>query len=80
MGETHFFTFPFYSRQVITALENFEYPFEYVQTSMFLLLCLLNVFQVLFKVKQLFKQPPRDLPQGWIVTGGMACGRIWAGI
>jgi len=42
------------SRLIRIALENFKYPWD-VQTSMFLLLCLLNVFQVLLGVKQLFK-------------------------
>ena len=54
IGHTRSFTFPFFSRLVTIALENFEYPWD-VQTGMFLLLCLLNVFQVLFKVKKLFK-------------------------
>lgn len=66
MGETkndtfpHSFTFPFPftstfpSKLVTIALENFEYPWE-VEISMFLLLCLLTVFQDLFKVKQLFE-------------------------
>ncbi|KAK4806132.1 hypothetical protein QYF61_001055 [Mycteria americana] len=36
------------------AFENIEYPWD-VQTSMFLLLCLLSVCQALFKVKELFK-------------------------
>ena len=68
-GETHFFSFPFSCRQITVAPENFEYPWD-VQTSMVLLLCLLNVFQVLFKVKQLFKNTfrksaPRLNSHGW---------------
>ena len=68
-GETYFFSFPFSSRQITVALENFEYPWD-VQTSMFLLLCLLNVFQVLSKVKQSFKNTfrksaPRLNSRGW---------------
>lgn len=49
-----FFTLPFSfpspisSRLVAIALQNFEYPWD-VPTRMFLLPCLLNVFQVLFK-------------------------------
>ena len=49
MGEIPPFIFPFSSRQITKALENFEYPWD-VQTSMFLLLCLLNMSQLLFKV------------------------------
>lgn len=47
------FTFPF-SKIVTIALKNSEYPWD-VQTSIFLLVCFLNMFLVLFKVKQLFK-------------------------
>lgn len=47
------FTLPF-SKIVTIALKNSEYPWD-VQTSIFLLLCFLNMFLVLFKVKQLFK-------------------------
>lgn len=47
-------TFPFSSRLFSMSLQNFKYPQD-VQTSIFLLLYLLNVFQVLSKVKQLFK-------------------------
>lgn len=42
------------SRLITIALENSEYPQD-VQTSTFLLLGLLNVFQVLFMAEQLFK-------------------------
>lgn len=63
------FTFPFSSRLVKTALENFLYPQD-VQTSVFLLICLLllNMFQVVFK--QLFKNitqrsPPRLDSNEW---------------
>lgn len=48
------FPFPFFTRLVTVALQNFEYNWD-VQNNMFLLLCLLNVFQVLFKINQLFK-------------------------
>jgi len=47
----HSFTPPLSFRLVITAFENFEYPWD-AQASMFLLLCLLNGFQVLFRAKQ----------------------------
>lgn len=53
MGEIPSSIFLF-SRLTKTALENSEYPQD-VQTSMFLLLGLLNVFWVVFMVKQLFK-------------------------
>jgi len=60
MGKTrgyafpHPFTPPFCFRLVATAFENFEYPRD-VQTHMILLLCFLNGFQVLFRVKQVVK-------------------------
>jgi len=38
------FTPPFSFRLVVTAFDNFEYPWD-VQASMLLLLCLLNGFQ-----------------------------------
>lgn len=38
-----------------TALENFEYPWD-VPGSVFLLLCLLNMFRVSFRVQRLFKK------------------------
>jgi len=44
-----------------TAFENFEYPWD-VQVSMLPLLRILNVFQVYFRVKQLFTILSRDLP------------------
>jgi len=50
----HSFSPPLSFRLVQMAFENFEYPRD-AQASMFILLCLLNVFQVLFSVKQLFK-------------------------
>lgn len=54
MEETRNDTFPFSSRPVTKALENFECPLD-AQTSTFLLLCLQNVILILFRVKQLFK-------------------------
>jgi len=60
MGKTGSNTFSsalsFSFRLLTTALENFEYPWD-VQTRLFVLLCLLNVFLVLhlFKIEQLFK-------------------------
>lgn len=53
MGEVPSSIFPF-SRLIKTVLENSEYTQD-AQTSMFLLLGLLNMFQVLFMVKQLLK-------------------------
>ena len=52
-GDTfpHSFSPPLSFRLVITAFENFKYPWD-AHASMFLLLCLLNGFQVLFRVKQ----------------------------
>ena len=55
---SHHFTFPSFPRAqelVKTALEKFEYPRD-VQTSVLPLLCVMNVFQVMFKIKQLFKK------------------------
>ena len=43
------------ARELITiALENFEYSWD-VQTSMLLLVCVMNAFQIMFKIKQLYK-------------------------
>jgi len=55
-GDTfpHSFTPPLCFRLVVTAFENFQYPWD-VQASVFLLFCLLNGFQVLFRVKQVVK-------------------------
>jgi len=52
-GDTfpHSFTPPVSFRLVLTAFEYFEYPWD-AQASMFVFLCLLNGFQVLFRVKQ----------------------------
>jgi len=41
-------------RPVLTVFEHFEYPWD-AQTSVFLLFCLLNGLQVLFRVKQVVK-------------------------
>lgn len=49
-----------FSSLIKTVLEKSEYTQD-VQTSMFQVLGLLNMFQVLFMVKQLFKIPPTDL-------------------
>lgn len=58
MGETgedifrQFFSLSSSFLQVVTiAPESFEYPWD-VQTSVFLLLCVVDVFQVMFKIKQ----------------------------
>jgi len=55
-GDTfpHSFAPPLSFRLVLTAFENFEYPWD-AQASGFLLLCLVNGFQVLFRVKQVVK-------------------------
>jgi len=45
------FTSPLSFRLVLTAFENFEYPWD-AQASTLLLFCLLNEFQVLFRVKE----------------------------
>jgi len=50
----HTFTPPLSFRLVLTAFENFEYPWD-AQASGFLLFCLLNGLQVLFRVKQVVK-------------------------
>lgn len=44
---------------------------------MFLLLCLLNLFQVLFTVKQQFSNTTGDLPWGWIAVSSRECGIVW---
>ena len=52
------FALPSFSRaqeEVVTvALQDFEYLWG-VETTVLLLLCVMNVFQVMFKIKQLFK-------------------------
>jgi len=48
------FTPPLSFRLVLTAFENFQYPWD-AQASTLLLLCLLNGFQVLFRAKQVVK-------------------------
>lgn len=48
------FIFPFSSRLITTAPENFEYIWD-VETSMLYCYVVLSGFQVLFKNKQLFK-------------------------
>lgn len=75
--ETSSHTFPFHTRLLTAVFENFENSeyFGDVETRMVLLLrisMLLNVFQVLFKVKI----PPRDLFQGWIVLSGRVSGIV----
>jgi len=50
----HSFTPRLSFRLVLMAFENFEYPWD-AQASVFLLLCLRNGFQVLFRVKQVVK-------------------------
>jgi len=47
----HSFTPPLSFKVVVTAFENFEYPWD-AQASMLLLLGLLNGFQVLFRVNK----------------------------
>lgn len=72
----HSFTFPFSSRPVTIALENFEYPWD-VQASVLLLLCLLTVFQILFKVKQLFTNNTwRSAPR----LDGSECHSVWQSV
>jgi len=55
-GDTspHSFAPPLSFRLVLTAFENFEYPWD-AQASGFLLFCLPNGLQVLFRVKQVVK-------------------------
>jgi len=55
-GDTfpHSFAPPLSFRLVLTAFENFEYPWD-AQGSSLLLLCFLNGLQVLFRVKQVVK-------------------------
>jgi len=60
MGKTegdafpHSFTPPLSFKLVVTAFENFQYLWD-AQASTILLICLLNGFQVLFRVKQVVK-------------------------
>lgn len=75
---------PLPSRLITTNLENFEYIWD-VETSMFVLLCVLSGFQVLFKNKQLFKNTTQwsalkpDSYQWQHVWDSMSkCQRLWA--
>jgi len=60
------FIFPsFHSTQdlVIIGLENFRYPWD-AQNNILLLLCVMNAFQNMFKIKQLFKNiTQRSVPR-----------------
>lgn len=61
------FTFPSLPRAqelVTIALENFEYPWD-AQTSVLILLCVMSVFQVMFKIKQLFKHITQRSVRRW---------------
>ena len=84
MGKTagdafaHSFTPPLSFRLVLTAFENFRYPWD-AQASTLLLLCLLNGLQVLFRVKQVVKNICREMALGWMAVSGWVCGTAWAG-
>jgi len=80
-GDTlpHSFTPPLSFRLVLTPSEIFEYLWD-AQASMFLLFCLLNGFQVLFRVKQVVNNIGRHLPRGWIAMSDGVCGITWANI
>lgn len=76
--------FLFSSRLITTALENFECIWN-VETSLFVLLCVLSGFQVLCKNKQLFKNTTQwsalkpDSYQWQGVWDSMGkCQRLWA--
>ena len=71
-------SFPRAQEQVTTAPENFVYPWD-VQTNVLPLLHAIYVFQVMFQVKQLFKNmivrsAPRRDRSAW-----PGCGMVWAG-
>jgi len=64
-GDTfpHSFTPPLSLRLVVTAFENFKYPWD-AQASTLLLFCLLNGLQVLLRVKQVVKNIVQRPAQG----------------
>ena len=71
-------SFPAARELVTTAPENFVYPWD-VQTNVLPLLHAIYVFQVMFQVKQLFKNmiersAPRQDSSAW-----PGCGTVWAG-
>ena len=71
-------SFPRAQELVTTAPEKFVYPWD-VQTNVLPLLHAIYVFQVMFKVKQLFKNmiersAPRQDSSAW-----PGCGMVWAG-
>ena len=68
---------PSFCRLATIALENFEYLWD-VQTNVLLLVCVLNVFQVMFKNKQFLRISPRDLSRDVLVPGGKECEMVWA--
>lgn len=75
MEDTSFHTFPFPVRLITVVFEdfeNFECPWE-LETSMVLFPGMLNVFQALFVVKQLFKNTSKRIPWVWIVTSSRVC-------
>jgi len=82
VGKTGGDTFPYSVTPVLSfradtaAFQNFEYSWDF-QASIFLLFCLLNVFQVLFWFQQLFKDiaqrsaPRLDSYEWWGVWNSM---------
>lgn len=70
------FTFPSFPRAeelLAITLENFEYLWN-VHTSMLPLLCVMNVFQVIFRIKQLFKNITLRSAPRW---DSFDCQGVW---
>ena len=80
-GDTfpHSFAPPLSFRLVLTAFENFEYPWD-AQASTLLLLRLLNGLQVLVRAKQVVKNIMQRPARGWIAVSGWVCGTTRAGV
>ena len=72
------FASPLSFRLVLTAFENFEYPWD-AQASTLILFCLLNALKFLFRVKQVVKNICREMALGWMAVSGWVCGTAWAG-
>ena len=71
-------SFPRAQELVTTAPEKFVYPWD-VQTSVLPLLHLGTVFQVMFQIKQPFKNITERFAPWWDSSARPGCGTVWAG-
>jgi len=73
----HSLAAPLSFRLVLTAFENFQYPWD-AQASTLLLLCFLNGLQVCLGLNKSLRTSCRDLPRGRIALSRWVCGTAWA--